>query len=83
MFSDEIISLAMSTRLLSSEFFWRDHQVWLQNAGYMLRPRYRPGWVSSAGNDPDLFDIHEDSLRPIVSDSSKLIDFYFFKTNVV
>ena len=29
------------------EVFWRDHQIWLFEKGYMLRPRYRPGWVPS------------------------------------
>ena len=33
--------------LLSHEMFWRDHQVWLAEQGYMLRPRYRPGWQPS------------------------------------
>lgn len=33
--------------LLSTEIFWRDHQVWLADRGYMLRPRYMPGWVPS------------------------------------
>ncbi|KAH8107735.1 kinase-like domain-containing protein [Cristinia sonorae] len=27
------------------EIFWRDHQQWLQERGYMLRPRYMPNWV--------------------------------------
>ena len=30
-----------------SEIFWSDHQPWLQERGYMLRPRLRPGWVPS------------------------------------
>ncbi|TBU48088.1 kinase-like domain-containing protein [Dichomitus squalens] len=29
------------------EVWWRDHQVWLQERGYLLRPRYRPDWVPS------------------------------------
>ena len=33
--------------LLAHELFWRDHQVWLAEKGYMLRPRYRPGWQPS------------------------------------
>ncbi|KAJ7782476.1 kinase-like domain-containing protein [Mycena maculata] len=33
--------------LSESETFWRDHQPWLEECGYMLRPRYRPGWVRS------------------------------------
>ncbi|KIJ23929.1 hypothetical protein M422DRAFT_120389, partial [Sphaerobolus stellatus SS14] len=30
-----------------SEIFWRDHQAFLQNRGYTLRPRYHPQWVPS------------------------------------
>ncbi|EED86080.1 predicted protein [Postia placenta Mad-698-R] len=30
-----------------AEFYWRDHQLWLQKCGYMLRPRYKPDWVPS------------------------------------
>ena len=33
--------------LLSRELFWRDHQPWLEEKGYMLRPRYKPDWVAS------------------------------------
>ncbi|KAJ6507376.1 kinase-like domain-containing protein [Mycena vitilis] len=29
------------------EIFFRDHQVWLAENGYMLRPRYHPDWVPS------------------------------------
>ncbi|KAJ3874225.1 kinase-like domain-containing protein [Lentinula edodes] len=29
------------------EIFWRDHYDWLKDRGYLLRPRYRPGWVAS------------------------------------
>lgn len=29
------------------EVWWRNHQVWLQETGYLLRLRYRPGWVPS------------------------------------
>jgi hypothetical protein len=28
-----------------SETFWKDHQPWLEESGYRLRPRYRPSWV--------------------------------------
>ncbi|KAJ3477236.1 hypothetical protein NLI96_g10603 [Meripilus lineatus] len=35
------------SNLLPGEEFWRDHQVWLQEQGYMLRPRYHPDWVPS------------------------------------
>ncbi|KAF5366350.1 hypothetical protein D9757_011468 [Collybiopsis confluens] len=33
--------------LLDSEVFWGNHYDWLKERGYLLRPRYRPGWVSS------------------------------------
>jgi len=37
------------------ELFWRDHQKWLQDCGYLLRPRYRPDWVPSWKDRPDVF----------------------------
>ncbi|KAI0930004.1 hypothetical protein AcW1_008785 [Taiwanofungus camphoratus] len=33
--------------LLPEEYFWRDHQKWLEHNGYMLRPRYKPDWIPS------------------------------------
>jgi hypothetical protein len=33
--------------LRASEIPWRDRQPWLEEQGYMLRPRYRPGWIPS------------------------------------
>ncbi|GBE78924.1 predicted protein [Sparassis crispa] len=33
--------------LLPNEIFWRDRQVYLEEHGYQLRPRYRPGWSPS------------------------------------
>ena len=35
------------TKLYNSEVFWRDHHKWLEEHGYMLRPRLRPGWIPS------------------------------------
>lgn len=29
------------------EYYWRDRQQWLEQCGYMLRPRYKPDWVPS------------------------------------
>lgn len=49
------------------EIFWRDHQEWLQEKGYMLRPRYHPDWVSSAGDMFDPLYEFEDSVRIRVS----------------
>ncbi len=33
--------------LFEEDFFWREHQQWLADAGYMLRPRYREDWEPS------------------------------------
>ncbi|EPQ57119.1 hypothetical protein GLOTRDRAFT_127494 [Gloeophyllum trabeum ATCC 11539] len=33
--------------LSRNEQYWRDRQKWLQERGYMLRPRFRPEWVPS------------------------------------
>lgn len=34
-------------RLKSYELFWRDHYLWLEEHGYLLRSRYHPDWVAS------------------------------------
>ncbi|EPQ57121.1 hypothetical protein GLOTRDRAFT_115170 [Gloeophyllum trabeum ATCC 11539] len=34
-------------RIYGFEVFWRDHQPWLDERGYLLRPRYSPDWVPS------------------------------------
>ncbi|KAI9067304.1 hypothetical protein FKP32DRAFT_1755210 [Trametes sanguinea] len=49
--------------LLAHEKFWRDHQQWLLNQGYALRPRYWTDWIPSwrgTKRDPDEC---EDGLR--------------------
>jgi hypothetical protein len=33
--------------LSEGEIYWRDHQKWLLECGYRLRPRYDPGWIPS------------------------------------
>ncbi|KAJ3556600.1 hypothetical protein NM688_g1940 [Phlebia brevispora] len=33
--------------LRKHELWWRDSQKWLEDKGYMLRPRYQPEWVPS------------------------------------
>ncbi|KAJ7646700.1 hypothetical protein FB45DRAFT_734548, partial [Roridomyces roridus] len=30
--------------------FWRDHYLWLQDRGYLLRARYAPGWTTTWRN---------------------------------
>lgn len=48
--------------LLPEELFWRDHQVWLAEQGYMLRPRYRPGWAPSWKGVDKAWRKHEDGI---------------------
>ncbi|KAJ7501023.1 hypothetical protein B0H11DRAFT_753413 [Mycena galericulata] len=33
--------------LSETELWWVNHQIWLQSCGYLLRPRFRVGWVQS------------------------------------
>ena len=45
---------------VTREFFRRDHQQWLQEQGYMLRPRYHPDWKPSwAGTNKDSDDCED------------------------
>ncbi|KAI0358590.1 hypothetical protein OH77DRAFT_1397313 [Trametes cingulata] len=64
--------------LSSSECWWRDHQVWLQERGYMLRPRYRPGWKPSWKDRPGgLLVLAEDwhtSMHPRILDAVRMSD---------
>lgn len=45
---------ARHTVLNGLEIPWRDRQVFLESRGYMLRPRYRPGWVPSWQGNPEV-----------------------------
>lgn len=36
--------------LSESERYWRDRKIWLEEKGYMLRPRYHPEWTPSWKN---------------------------------
>jgi hypothetical protein len=50
------------TVLIPIEAFWRGHQKWLQDCGYMLRPRYVPGWQPSwIGKSGKLIPEYEDA----------------------
>ncbi|KDQ55744.1 hypothetical protein JAAARDRAFT_133573 [Jaapia argillacea MUCL 33604] len=40
-------STTPTEQLISYETYWRDHQKWLADQGYLLRPRYMPDWVPS------------------------------------
>ncbi|KAJ6505829.1 hypothetical protein C8R47DRAFT_1174556 [Mycena vitilis] len=40
--------------LYPSEEWWRDHQEWLHTLGYLLRPRYHPGWGAPSSREEEL-----------------------------
>ncbi|KAJ3475559.1 hypothetical protein NLI96_g11760 [Meripilus lineatus] len=48
------------------ETFWMEHQKWLEEKGYMLRPRYRPGWVPS-------WDIDNPASRPYWTEDTTVL----------
>lgn len=54
------------TRLALGETWWRDHQKWLEEQGYMLRPRYRPGWTPSWRATKKLWLTCEDAQMAVV-----------------
>jgi len=35
------------SNLRRTEVFWSKHYNWLEDCGYLLRPRYRPEWIPS------------------------------------
>ncbi|OSD07008.1 hypothetical protein PYCCODRAFT_1449738 [Trametes coccinea BRFM310] len=63
--------------LSSDEIWWQDHQVWLEQCGYMLRPRYRPGWVPSwvgTKRTQYMCEDGQDAERGQVLDATRLVD---------
>ncbi|KAL4243617.1 hypothetical protein ABKN59_011688 [Abortiporus biennis] len=49
----------VAPQLQTDEIFWRDIQPWLEQRGYMLRPRYRPDWKPSFTLKDDRFDFED------------------------
>ncbi|KAI5900649.1 uncharacterized protein SCHCODRAFT_02563594 [Schizophyllum commune H4-8] len=58
-----------------AEQWWVDHRSWLENRGYLLRPRFTPGW-SPSWHDPKVnSEDAEDRFpadKPNVLDATKL-----------
>ncbi|KAJ7091961.1 hypothetical protein B0H15DRAFT_777902, partial [Mycena belliarum] len=48
-------------KLLEREVYWRDHQLWLKECGYELRPRYQHDWVPSWAEDAEI-SVYEDGI---------------------
>jgi len=60
--------------LMKSELYWRDLQPWLQEHGYMLRPRYRPGWMPFEGKTNKFREDSHWLLVPSIIDATRLSD---------
>ncbi|RDX54872.1 hypothetical protein OH76DRAFT_1339715 [Lentinus brumalis] len=63
--------------LLEPEYFWRDHQQWLADAGYMLRPRFREDWQPSWLKSNKLWFQCEDgdtTIRESIMDAVRISD---------
>lgn len=41
------LKLVHGVEFSDREIYWRDHQKWLLECGYRLRPRYQPDWTPS------------------------------------
>lgn len=66
--SEEALNRTLSD-VSPEERWWVEHRSWLESEGYLLRPRFQPGWEPS-WHDPkvDFFDA-EDQYAVWVSDS--------------
>lgn len=48
------------------ECFWRDYQPWLEERGYILRPRYSPDWVPSwKGTKKPFYHFEDGHYKPV------------------
>jgi len=65
-------------RLYPHELAWRDKQLFLESRGYMLRPRFRPGWIPSwrvTGARPlDCEDASQLRMFPHTVDATRMSD---------
>lgn len=68
-------------KLLPSEELWAARYEFLRQSGYLLRPRYRPGWVAPWTLRPGLYPIDfEDGI--ILTVSSALHRHRFLATDL-
>jgi len=57
-----------------TERWWVERQEALEEAGYMLRPRFRPGWQPSwAGSDKPYYDFEDGQAIGVSIDNTALL----------
>lgn len=67
--------------LNESEQVWVSRYEALKERGYLLRPRYRPGWVPTWHRDPSISPyVAEDGVSLFVS---RMFGFYLSRANVL
>ncbi|TFY76061.1 hypothetical protein EWM64_g7950 [Hericium alpestre] len=73
---DESQPVAESYKILERpEVQWRHVQPWLETQGYMLRPRFRPGWTPSWAKKKNAIPaFYEDSIKRVMAGASVAID---------
>ncbi|KIK01655.1 hypothetical protein K443DRAFT_77168, partial [Laccaria amethystina LaAM-08-1] len=60
--------------LFEAEIFWRDHQLWLKECGYLLRPRYHVDWKASWVRNKRLdYADCEDGISGLL-DATRIVD---------
>lgn len=74
-FIDELLSQSNRLRgaLGANELWWRDHESWLGEQGYKLRPRYRRGWIPSWAGTKKKYWKCEDGLPNMVNHHIQLL----------
>ncbi|KZT10924.1 uncharacterized protein LAESUDRAFT_644190 [Laetiporus sulphureus 93-53] len=75
--ADEASDAQFPGKLRKGELYWRDRQPWLQEHGYMLRPRYRPDWKPSWIGTKRSWIISEDGVSPshhAILDATRIAD---------
>ncbi|EGN94300.1 hypothetical protein SERLA73DRAFT_188100 [Serpula lacrymans var. lacrymans S7.3] len=63
--------------VVKTELWWCQHYQWLTDIGYLLRPRYAPGWVPSwQGNNKDWEECEDSQVPPLkhVMDATRMVD---------
>ncbi|TFY75712.1 hypothetical protein EWM64_g8300 [Hericium alpestre] len=73
---DESQPVAESFKILERpEVQWRHVQPWLESQGYMLRPRFRPGWIPSWTKKKNASPVFfEDSVKRVATGAGVAID---------
>ncbi|KAJ7680951.1 kinase-like domain-containing protein [Mycena polygramma] len=64
--------------LLQDELFWRDSYTWLKGVGYLLRPRYAPGWTPPwSGENPSKKQADDFGRHYDINDATRISDGYY------